>query len=91
MMFGQTFIRSKQNLFDKYTENKWKVKFFGSLPLIHTVREMTEFEREDKLNTDLNGVRTYFFGAHHYRGLPEFPANLGAKTAHSDYAWIPKR
>ncbi len=76
MMFGQTFMRSKQNLFDKYTENKWKVKFFGTLPLIHTVRQLTEAESDDKQNTGYKGVRTYFFGAHHYRGLPEFPAKM---------------
>lgn len=91
MMFGQTFIRAKQDLFTKYSDNKWKVKFFGLLPLIHTVRDLTEAELEVKLNQDMKGVRTYFFGAHHYRGLPDFADDLATKSLHHDFAWIPKR
>lgn len=41
-------MRAKQNLFVKYTDNKWKVKYFGHLPLIHTVRDLTEAEKEEK-------------------------------------------
>ena len=29
MYFGQSFMRSKQDLFVRYSENKWKVKYFG--------------------------------------------------------------
>jgi hypothetical protein len=29
MYFGQSFLRAKQNLMVKYSENKWKVKYFG--------------------------------------------------------------
>jgi len=54
-----------------YAQEKWLAKFFGNLPMIHTLREFSEEEKEVKANADLKGVRTYFFGAHHYRGLPE--------------------
>jgi hypothetical protein len=72
ILFGTTFMRARQDLFVKYSDDKWKVKFFGGVPLIHTVREFTEAEKEDKQSDGLAGVRTYFFGAHHYRGLCEF-------------------
>jgi len=61
------------------------------MPLIHTVRELNEAEREVKLNEGMKGVRTYFFGAHHWHGLTEFADDLTTKTLHCDFAWIPKR
>jgi len=72
----------------KYSDNKWKVKYFGQLPLIHTVRDFTIAEKESKPNDGLKGVRTYFFGAHHWRGLPEINFE---NVDHDDWAWIPKR
>lgn len=85
-------MRAKQNLFVKYTDNKWKVKYFGNLPLIHTVRDLTVAEKEEQKEiVGFKGVRTYFFGAHHYRGLPEFPSDLDKRTFHNDFAWIPKK
>jgi hypothetical protein len=72
----------------KFTDNQWKVKYFGQLPLIHTVRDLSIAEKEEKMNEGLKGVRTYFFGAHHWRGLPEMTFN---NTSHEDWAWIPKR
>jgi len=36
----------------------------------------------------MKGVRTYYFQAHHYRGLPEF--NFEG-TDYEDFAWVPKR
>lgn len=91
MMFGNTWLRAKQQLFVKYSADKWKVKFFGAAPLIHTVRDLTEHEKEKTANNGLLGVRTYFFGAHHYRGLTKFADDLMEKTPHHDFAWIPKR
>lgn len=75
-------MRARQDLFVKYSDDKWKVKFFGGVPLIHTVRELTEVEKEEKVNEGLAGVRTYFFGAHHYRGLTAFSDQLTEKTPH---------
>ena len=85
---GQSFLRAKQNLFVEYSNNDWKVKFYGSVPLVHTIRDMTEVEKNDKLNYGYKGVRTYFFGAHHWRGLPVFDYE---NTDHEDHAWVPKR
>jgi len=65
ILFGVTFMRAKQELFIKYSADKWKVKFFSNAPLIHTVRDLTEAEKEQASNDGMAGVRTYFFGAHH--------------------------
>jgi hypothetical protein len=70
MNMGQTFFRAKVNLFEDLTSNKWRIKFFGSSPLLHTLREFTPIEREDPKNTSLKGVRTFWFGAHHLGGIP---------------------
>ena len=43
--FGQTFLRARQNLFKNYAEGKqWKVKFFGTTPMVHTLRDFTVAE-----------------------------------------------
>lgn len=56
--------------------------------MISTVREFNKTEKADKLNDGLKGARTYFYGAHHYRGLPEFDFD---DKVHEDWAWVPKR
>ena len=86
---GQTFLRAKQDLFLKYSDNKWKVRFFSSMPTTTTIRDFSEAEStEDKKNLGMRGVRTYYFNAHHMRGLPEF--NFDQSEYH-DFAWVPKR
>jgi hypothetical protein len=76
------------NLFTELTDNKWKIKFFGSSPILHTLRQFSEHESQDPLNEDLKGVRTFWFGAHHWRGLPEM---VMEDTQYNDWAWVPKR
>lgn len=92
--FGQTFLRAKQNLFLQYSEGKnWKVKHFGTFPSVHTLRDFTEAEKDSDdyiSQLDLKGVRTCFFGAHHYRGLPEMNFDFEG-CHHEDHAWVPKR
>lgn len=78
-------------MFEALTGNTWRIKFFGSAPMMHTVREFTDAEREDQLNADLKGVRTFFFGAHHWRGVPELLASPDGATDYCDWAWVPKR
>ena len=51
------------------------------------MRDFTEEERNDRMNKELKGVRTYFFNANHFRGLPEF--NTDGEW--EDHAWVPKR
>ena len=77
------------DIFQELTENKWKIKFFGSAPILHTLREFTHVEKEDSMNADLKGVRTFWFGAHHWRGLPEMVFN--EDSHYNDFAWVPKR
>ena len=47
MYFGQTFLRARQDFFTLYSQDKWLVKFFGSHPMIHTLRHFSEAELED--------------------------------------------
>lgn len=88
-------MRAKQNLFLKYAEsNHWKIKYFNNLPLVHTLRDFTIAEQEEEAyfinNLSLKGVRTYFYNAHHLRGLPEFNFDFEG-CQHDDFAWVPKR
>lgn len=79
MYLNQSIFRAKYKLFDELTENKWRIKFFGSSPVLHTIREFTPIEDKDVVNNGLKGVRTYWFGAHHWRGFPEFITNASNK------------
>jgi len=81
LFVGQSFFRAKYNLFEQLTGNSWRIKFFGSSPILHTLREFTEAEKADKLNTNFKGVRTFWFGAHHWRGLPEFTMGENSTVA----------
>lgn len=49
-MVGQSFMRAKQNLFASYSGGQWQVKFYASIPLVHTIRDMNEIEKEDPWN-----------------------------------------
>jgi len=100
MYVGATFFKTKIQLFEQLTGNKWRIKFFGSAPVLHTLREFNEAEAEDKLNHGLKGVRTFWFGANHWRGFPEMNLNgiegvsdtQGLDTSdYNDWAWVPKR
>ena len=91
MMFGTSWMRAKQNLWEKYSDNLFKIKFFYQMPLQHTIRPFTEAEKELSETKHLLGVRTYYFGAHHYRGFPQFSPAMSNRTNHNDCAWIPKR
>mmetsp|Transcript_8749 Transcript_8749/g.13531 ORF Transcript_8749/g.13531 Transcript_8749/m.13531 type:complete len:353 (-) Transcript_8749:8-1066(-) len=94
MMMSDTFFKTKLNLFNQLSDNKWRITFFGSAPQVHTLREFTKVEEEDRLNESLKGVRTYFFGAHHRRGLPIMTIKPGEDIEgldYDDWLWVPKR
>lgn len=91
MKFGESFTRSKQDLFSSLSGDKWRVRFSGLMPQQHSIRRFSEAEMEDPKNQGLKGVRTYFFYAHHYRGLTAWADDLGDKHDLIDHAWIPKR
>ena len=77
-------------MFTKLSKDSWKVKFVSNLPTVHTLRDFTIAEKEDGMNEGMMGVRTYFFSAHHYRGLPDFDFE-NPEIDHHDFMWIPKR
>ena len=41
MYVGETFFKTKMKMFDQLTANKWRIKFFGSSPILHTLREFS--------------------------------------------------
>lgn len=88
IFFGQSFLRAKQNLFQSFSDGVWKIKYYQQQPLVATLREFTEVEKQDKLNKGMKGVRTFFFQAHHWRGLPQMDLQ---NTEFDDHAWVPKR
>ncbi len=72
----------------------WKVKYFGNSPVVATIREFTEEEKKDPMNQKLKGVRTFFFQAHHWRGLPVLSAGDQPEAPlhdYDDFVWVPKR
>jgi hypothetical protein len=102
MYFGESFMRAKQNLFNVIAAAKdenaalttsWKIKYFGQAPQIATIRELTEAEKTEKANLAFKGVRTFYFQAHHWRGLPQLSAGdmEEAKHDYDDFVWVPKR
>lgn len=91
---GQTFFRAKMSIFEELTGNQWKIKFTGSSPVLHTLREFTPAEQDDSRNHTLKGVRTFWFPALHLRGLPDMLINQateGQAALYKDWAWVPKR
>ena len=97
-------MRGKQNLFNVLAHDpspqstagnttSWKVKYFGTSPIVATLREFTETEKKDPMNQQLKGVRTFFFQAHHWRGLPALSNGTETASVHDydDFAWVPKR
>jgi hypothetical protein len=98
LMVGESFFKGNLENFIRLTNNTWKIKFFGSKPLLHTLREFTPIERLDWKNDHLHGVRTYYFGAHHWRGIPNIltsdlddPQSDLNPNHYSDWCWVPKR
>jgi len=77
-------------LFTDISGGAWNIKFSGNLPQVHTLREFTQAETEITNNGLYKGVRTYFFHANHWRGLPELAVEEG-NTDYDDFAWVPKR
>ena len=83
-------LRAKQNLFEDLSGNDWRVKYSGNLPQHHTLRDFTVAEKESDDNAHLLGVRTYFFHANHWRGLPKLTVESDDHP-YDDFAWVPKR
>lgn len=83
-------MRAKHEIFKGITDGEWNIKFMGNLPQVHTMREFTEAEKEDTRNIAFKGVRTYFFYANHWRGLPSISVGNGNHD-YDDFAWVPKR
>lgn len=89
MYVGETFLRAKQNILNSLLDNEESmlVKYLNLYPSLATLRQLTEAEQEEDRNYDKKGVRTYYFEAHHWRGLPTFHLD---KTKYEDFAWVPK-
>lgn len=82
-----SFIQKRRELFNIISGNKWVAKPIYNGPVLATLRPFTEYEKQDKKNSLLCGVRTYYFEASHLRGLPEFDFDA---CDYKDYAWVTK-
>jgi hypothetical protein len=72
LMNGESFTRVRKKLFAHISKEKWLVRHQHLSPALATLRPLTEFEKQDRRNSILSGVRTFYFQAFHLRGLPEF-------------------
>lgn len=88
MYVGETFRNAKDKLIDELILDSQNVKvmYDGAQPAIHTIRPLSEVEKQHDFDKTLKGVRTYYFKANHWRGLPEFKLD----GRYDDYAWVPK-
>lgn len=86
MFYGYTFYKTREDLFKSFSEG-WTAQHVGRAPIAHTIRELTEGEREDMRNSGYKGVRTYYFVSNHNRGIPL----INVTTSNwEDWAWVPK-
>jgi len=72
LMNAESFVRTRKKLFSWISKEKWLVRHRHLGPAVATLRPFTEFEKQEKRNSILAGVRTFYFHAYHLRGLPEF-------------------
>lgn len=86
MFFGNTFYKTREDLFKTFSEG-WTSNHLGWAPIIQTVRDFTEAEREDVRNNHYKGVWTYYFCSMHKRGIPRIMLD---NTTWEDWAWVPK-
>ena len=84
---GDSFGYVRMKLFSDLTDDKWLVRHLQNSPAVSTLRPFTKAEQQERLNSILSGVRTYYFHAFHLRGLPQFNFQ---NTDYQDYAWVPK-
>lgn len=88
LLNGDSFEIAKLKLFFNVTKEFWKIFFPPHHPAFAITRDFHEYEREDPKNKGLKGVRTYYFHAFHFRGIPMVYPNL--KHNYTDYSLVPK-
>lgn len=86
MFVGDTFMEGRSQLFSAMTDD-WKVTHIGRSPQMHTLRGITDKEKEMPNNEHINAVRTFYFLAFHARGPPGFNFD---KIEWDKMAWVPK-
>lgn len=82
---GDSFLEARKRTFMEIAKDKWIIRHEGKSPVVATLRPFTPYEREDRKNSILSGVRTFYFHAYHLRGLPEFDFDT---SDFNDYAWV---
>ena len=72
---GDNFQIGKYRLFVDLTKEKFKIYFDSDHPEFCLTRPFHDYEQSDPKNKGLNGVRTFYYPAHHFRGTPQVFAN----------------
>ena len=83
---GERFLAARSRLMDMMTET-FAVQHIGMSPQVHTLRNFTPDETKDIMNSEMLGVRTYYFLAFHSRGIPDLDFST---LPFSQTAWVPK-
>lgn len=85
---GDSFEQVKYKLFLLLSKEKFKVFYPGHNPVFHLTRDFHEYEREDPKNKGLQGVKTFFYEAYHFRSGCNLFKN--ARHPYVEYALCPK-
>lgn len=85
---GDTFDLTKYRLAFYLNQEEFKVFYATPYPAFHVARDLHEYEKEDPKNKGFTGVRTYFFEAMHFRGVPQVLPNK--KHPYTDHIFVPK-
>jgi len=72
---GDNFNLSRYKLFVELTKERFKVYFEDEHPLFHLKRNFHDYELADPKNKGLNGVKTFYYPAFHFRGTPQVYIN----------------
>ena len=86
---GDSFYDTKFKLFFCLSQEEFKIFYPSPYPVFHVTRDFHEYEKEDPKNKGLEGVRTFYFDAQHFRGAAKISPN--AKHPYVDHVFSPKK
>jgi|LauGreDrversion4_2_1035121.scaffolds.fasta_scaffold552160_2 hypothetical protein len=86
---GDSFYDTKFRLLYSLSYDEFKVYFEEPYPTFHITRDFHDYEKDDPKNKGLNGVRTYYYEANHYRSPIKIIPNL--KHPYDNYVFATKR
>lgn len=85
---GDNFKIGKYRLFIDLSKDQFKIFFDSEHPEFCLTRQFHDYEKEDPKNKGLNGVRTFYYPAYHFRGKPQVFPN--ARHPYNDFIFATK-